>query len=453
LSNIQENNVVQKGLVGLTIPIFIELLFTYMITFTDVFFLNHVSQASAAAVGTLMPIIVIPIVILHSLAIGTMGVIGVDLGSKNISGIENKYFYTLIFNLVFGLLIMFSYLLGHSYIGPLMGMDANMSELAAAFLLFFCPSFLIKAIHISYGSILNINGWTKQNMYATVSSNIINIALNYFFLIGVFDLGLKPIENVALSSTISYLFGLFFVAYATHAIKIIKFNCHFESKSFYYFMRRSFKIGGPATVEPLSYELNRFFITILIVSMGTIALTTRIYTLNLILLAVVFSQAVGVGNRIIASHYIGAKKIVELEKQVANSCIFSVVISSAILIFTWCFSTAAFSIFTHDENIVSLGVKLLLIDLLRHPAGAINMVIVNTLVVSGDAKYPVSLSVASMWLICLPLVYFFAVYLDFGLIGVWLALLVDEYLRCAMNIIRWRTGQWQHHARELTLAV
>jgi Na+-driven multidrug efflux pump len=289
-------------------------------------------------------------------------------------------------------------------------------------------------------------------MYATILANAVNIALNYLFMIGSINIGLSPIENIALASVFSFFVGLLYVAYSAHFLHGIKFSHNLDRVSFKNFMSKSFKISGPGTIEPLSYELNRFFITIIVVSLGPLALTTRIYTLNLILLAVIFSQAIGVGNRIICSYHIGANKFIDIEKQIINSCLISVSVSSAILAITWLFSTTAFGVFTKNTDILVLGSNLLLIDLLRHPAGAINMVIVNTLVISGDSKYPIALSVISMWIICLPLVYLLAIHLGLGLIGVWLALLADEYIRCAINVIRWQSRKWKTYASLLIAA-
>ncbi len=435
---------VEKGLIRITWPIFLEVLLTYLINFTDVLFLNQISEQSAAAIGTLMPVIVIPIVILHSLSIGTTGVLGQMLGANLNQQLPKNYLYTVVFNFIVGLIVMAAYLMLHQHIGSWMGLNNEMNHLTAAYLLIFTPALLIKAVQIGYGSILNVNGWTQLNMLSTLLANGLNILLNMLFLFGNVGLGLTGVEYVALASAISYLVGLAFVMYFVHVKKQVNFDFSGSWRDMKTYLKQCLKIGLPATMEPMSYELNRFFITVTVISLGALAISTRIYTLNLILIPVIFSQAIGVGNRIIVSHLLGARSYQQIEQQIRQSIFISVTGSAAMLLLIWLGSDYAFRIFTDNPDILALGATLLAIDLLRHPAGAINMVVVNSLVVSGDARYPVSLSIISMWCVCLPLVYLFAIPLHYGLIGVWVALLIDEYLRCAICLRRWRHGQWRN---------
>ena len=64
---------------------------------------------------------------------------------------------------------------------------------------------------------------------------------------------------------------------------------------------------------------------------------------------------------------------------------------------------------------------------------------------SGDTKYTAFVSLVSVaiirpvtgWLFCYPL--------GMGLIGAWIALLIDQFARCALTWIRFRGGKWMSH--------
>ncbi|WP_152557170.1 MATE family efflux transporter, partial [Photobacterium sanctipauli] len=106
MSATNANDALERGLLAISLPLFLEILLTYLINFTDVLFLNYVSEASAAAVGTLMPVIVIPIVILHSLSIGTTAVLGRMLGAGETEGLPRNYRHTVVFNTGVGVAVM-----------------------------------------------------------------------------------------------------------------------------------------------------------------------------------------------------------------------------------------------------------------------------------------------------------------------------------------------------------
>ena len=49
-----------------------------------------------------------------------------------------------------------------------------------------------------------------------------------------------------------------------------------------------------------------------------------------------------------------------------------------------------------------------------------------------------------MWLVSVAGAYFFGIVLDFGLIGIWIAMMMDECLRALIFIYRWHSGVWRH---------
>ncbi|MCI4060818.1 MATE family efflux transporter, partial [Bacillus cereus] len=67
-----------------------------------------------------------------------------------------------------------------------------------------------------------------------------------------------------------------------------------------------------------------------------------------------------------------------------------------------------------------------------------NIVIMNSLRAAGDAKDPVLIGAFSMVLMSLPLGNFFAFHLDMGLVGIWLAIAIDECTRAIIMFFRWK---------------
>lgn len=66
------------------------------------------------------------------------------------------------------------------------------------------------------------------------------------------------------------------------------------------------------------------------------------------------------------------------------------------------------------------------------------MVIVHSLRAMGDAQFPAFIGIVSMFLIGLPLAYFLTLHTSVGLVGVWIGLAVDEWLRYIILKRRWR---------------
>lgn len=75
-----------------------------------------------------------------------------------------------------------------------------------------------------------------------------------------------------------------------------------------------------------------------------------------------------------------------------------------------------------------------------------NIVMVNALRASGDARFPLATGLIFMWGVSLPLGYWLGIKLGFGIVGVWLGFVADEWLRGLVNTWRWKSRKWQEKA-------
>jgi len=66
-------------------------------------------------------------------------------------------------------------------------------------------------------------------------------------------------------------------------------------------LRDILKIGLPSAGEGIAYEASQLTITRIITVLGKVALTTRVYTLNIMYFVMVFSVAVGQGTQIVVA--------------------------------------------------------------------------------------------------------------------------------------------------------
>ena len=103
-------------------------------------------------------------------------------------------------------------------------------------------------------------------------------------------------------------------------------------------------------------------------------------------------------------------------------------------------------LFTDNEEIIKIGSSVLLLSIFLETGRTVNITVINSLRASGDAAYPVRIGLVSMILIGLSLGYIFVFVFDFGLVGVWLAIACDEWIRAILVIFRWRSRKWERFA-------
>ncbi len=99
-----------------------------------------------------------------------------------------------------------------------------------------------------------------------------------------------------------------------------------------------------------------------------------------------------------------------------------------------------------DPTIIDKGIFLLLVTILLEPGRAFNLVVINSLRATGDVKFPVFIGIASMWGVSVTFAWFFGIFLELGLFGVWIAFIADEWLRGILMLRRWRSKIWVRKA-------
>ena len=104
--------------------------------------------------------------------------------------------------------------------------------------------------------------------------------------------------------------------------------------------------------------------------------------------------------------------------------------------------------FTDDLAIISTGVILLRMALLIEPGRLFAMMLVCGLRATGDVGYPLKLGILGMWGIWVPLSWFFGITLDWGLPGLWTAMIVDAVFRGLLMMRRWLRQDWLPNAKK-----
>jgi len=153
-------------------------------------------------------------------------------------------------------------------------------------------------------------------------------------------------------------------------------------------LRDILKIGLPSAGEGIAYEASQLTITRIITVLGKVALTTRVYTLNIMYFVMVFSVAVGQGTQIVVGHLVGAGDNEKAYKTCIKSLRYAVVVAIILAGIVSFFSEQLLGIFTDDRAIIEMGSKLLLIAVILEPGRVFNIVIINSLRAAGDARFP-----------------------------------------------------------------
>ncbi len=440
---LKESNKTQKmTLYALTWPIFIEILLHMLMGNADTLMLSQYSDNAVAAVGVSNQILSVVIVMFGFVAAGAAILIAQNLGANN-PLIAGKIAVTSIsLNLIFSLLLSLGLFVFSNSILKLMDLPDELMTDADAYMNIVGGLIFVQAMIMTVAAILRSYGFTKDTMYVTIGMNIVNIIGNYFVIFGPFGFPVLGVEGVAYSTIISRFLG--FLVLLVILVKRNKGTLPFTS--FYKFekenVRNLLNIGIPSAGEQLSYNGSQMVITYFIAQLGTAAITTKVYVQNIMMFILLFSIAIGQGTQILIGHMIGAGDIDSAYKRGIRSLQIAIVVSTFAAIVVYFSSDFLLGIFTDNGSIIEEGALLLLITIILEPGRAFNLVVINSLRAAGDVKFPVFVGVLSMWGVSVTFAWFFGIFLELGLIGVWIGFIADEWLRGMLMLGRWRSKVW-----------
>ena len=440
----QKNTASKMTLFAITWPIFIEILLHMLMGNADTLMLSQYDDDSVAAVGVSNQIMSVIIVMFGFVAAGTTILIAQNLGAKNNERAGIIAVVSIVANIFLGLLLSIGLFMFGEQILTLMNIPEELIDIALIYLQIVGGFAFIQALIMTLSAVIKSHGFTKDAMYVTLGMNVLNVIGNYIFIFGAFGAPELGATGVAMSTAFSRALGtvvLFAVLY-----RRVQGDLPWR-KTFSTFPKQEFadlfRIGIPAAGEQLSYNASQMVITYFIASMGTVALTTRVYTINIVMFAFLFSIAIGQGTQILVGHMIGEKRYEDAYQRAMKSLGIGAGVSVFVSFLFMIFSDQLFSIFTDNQEIIQLGGILLVITVILEPGRAANLIIINTLRAAGDVRYPVYIGILSMWGVAVLVSYMAGIWFGLGLIGIWIAMTLDEWLRGLLMIRRWRQGKWR----------
>jgi putative MATE family efflux protein len=210
-------------------------------------------------------------------------------------------------------------------------------------------------------------------------------------------------------------------------------------------------IGLPGAAENIAYRMAMLVSVSVVAGMGAQALATQTYSFQLMNLIVLFSASLGFACEILIGHLIGAGKLQAANRLLRKTLVWGLGASFGIALMTAATAPWTLRVFTQDAQIISLATTLLWITVLLEPGRTCNVVIINALRATGDARFPVLAGAVSMLLVMAGGSWLLGVYFKLGLVGVWIAYAADEWLRGLTMAARWFGRGWVPAARRIRL--
>ena len=207
------------------------------------------------------------------------------------------------------------------------------------------------------------------------------------------------------------------------------------------------RIGLPGAAENIAWRL-AFMVSVAVTgSLGAAAMATHAYTMQVMMVVLLFGLATGLSAETVVGHLIGAGQFRQAHRVVRRALARGLVVSVAVATAAALAGPWLMRLFTADADIIAAATVLLWWTVLLEPGRTFNLVVINALRAAGDARYPVLAGTVSLVVVLAGGSWLLGSHFGLGLPGVWMAYAADEWLRGLLMWRRWATLGWVPHAR------
>ncbi|ACB77035.1 MATE family efflux transporter [Opitutus terrae] len=436
-----------KNLLSIAWPIFIEQALRILVGTVDVFMVSHISDGAVAALGVAHQIVILFLIVFNFIAIGASVVITHHLGARDRAGADHIATTAISVNTWMGVAVSLCVFAFAAPMLRLMQLPGDLMPFAVPFLTLMGGTLFMESMNMSISAVLRAHHHTRDAMLVTLGQNIINFLAVCTALFGWFGFPKMGVLGVALAS----VFSRCCACIALWILLDYRTKLRLRARNFLEIsrqrVRRILHIGLPAAGEHLSYWLALMVVTSFIARLGGEALAIQSYTLQVQRLVMVFSVALGLGTEILIGHMVGAGDFERAYHELLKSLRlgFTIAIGAAIVVALA--APAIVHVFTPTADIIAGAALLLRLSVLIEPGRVFNIVVINSLRATGDARFPVQIGAVCMWFIWVPLAWLLGLKLGFGLVGFWISMAVDEWLRGIIMYRRWKLRQWLPFAK------
>jgi putative MATE family efflux protein len=424
-------------------PIWVENVLRVSLSSVDVFMLSFYSQKAVAALGIILQFVFFIQLLYLMVATGASILISQNLGAGRQKEAGQIALGSIVLAVVFSGILSIAMFCSADWAIGLYKLDPEVHRFAWQFMAVYSLGSVFTALGMVQSAILRAHGHSREPMAVNIIGNVINVFGNYLFIFGPFGIPVLGVFGVALSTVTSQAVGCAIMAKRIkkfHDIELPLKNILKVPGSVY---RDILKIGVPTAGENLSYTIGQLLIMKIIAGFGTSSLTATSYALTILRYIFITSVSIGMGAQIKVGYLVGAGMFDTAYRKVYQYFFTGFALSVVLVSLLFIVKNPILHLFTSDGEVLRLIGGIFVVSLALEPGRNFNVIIIPALKGSGDVRFPVYMGMLFMWGVGVVFSFVFGHILGWGLLGVWIALSCDEWIRGSIMMVRWRSGVWR----------
>lgn len=433
-------------------PAILEQAFQAIVVYVDTAMVGQLGAQASASVGLTTTVVWLVCSPIWAMGVGIVACVARAMGAGDTERVKDAVSQTAIITVVLSV-ILGILTLGVSPVLPkLMGAEPEIHTESSWYFAIICMPMLFRVASILFASVLRGVGEMKRPMLINTLMNIMNIVLNFLLIYesGVIRIGGLSVPHwgaglgvrgAAIATAVSFVAGgsLMFLSVMRNArLRPAKLFAYQASV-----MNQCVRVGIPVMFQRVATCLGQVVFSMLVTSLGTVALATHSIALTVEELFYIFGYGMQAAATTLAGNALGEgdrKKLDHMSLIVTIMTVALMTLSGALL---FVLARPMMGIFSKNAAVIAGGTVVLRIVAVSEPLFGLRIILEGLFNGVGETKLPFWDSVFTMWAVrvLFTAICVFAFHLK--LEAVWCCMVADNVSCALLLAVQYYRGGWK----------
>ncbi|WP_109434364.1 MULTISPECIES: MATE family efflux transporter [Aquimarina] len=434
---------IRKAVFMLSVPMILEMMMESIFALVDAYFVSSLGANAIATVGLTESVLTLIYAVAIGLSMGATAIVARRVGEKDINGASQAAVQSILLGTIIAVIISIFGILFPKEILGLMGAEPDLIASGYGYTQVLLGGNITIMLLFLINAVFRGAGDASVAMRVLIFSNLLNIILDPIFIFGFGPIPSFGVQGAAIATTIgrgsAVIFQLLILFYGWSKIKIAFKDIVFRAEIMLNLVKVSLGGIGQFIIGTSSWV----FLMRIMAEFGSEVLAGYTIAIRVLMFTLMPSWGMSNAAATLVGQNLGAAKPERAEQSVWKTgkynAYFMLVVSVVYLIF----AEVIIKIFSTEALVVEYGALSLRVIAAGYVFYAYGMVIIQSFNGAGDTKTPTIINFFCFWVFQLPFAYFAALVLNWGAMGVFLAITFAEVLIAVIGIIWFRKGKWK----------
>lgn len=437
-----------KSFIKVAWPAVMESVLLGLVNFVDSIMVSTQGSTAVAAVGLTNQPRFIFYAVFFALSIGVTAVVSRRKGENDREDANRTLAQALSLCMILGVILVGTAIYFAEPLLRFSGAKEDTIGMSTVYFRITMIGMLFTSVSLTINAAQRGSGNTRISMTTNMTANIVNCIFNALLINGLFFFPKLGVTGAAIATMMGNIVSCGMSIYSvSHSDRFL----HLKPSMLFKFKTKNlfpiFKVSSSAAAEQVCMRFGFFIVAKMVAELSTVDFATHTICMSIVNLSFCFGDGLGVAASALVGQNLGKRRpdYSIVYGKTAQRIGFGIAIL-LMLLFVFGGEMLINLFMTKGEEqaatIVSIGVKILMILALITPAQISQVVFSGCVRGAGDTKYAAMVSLICIAVVRPTFTFLMCYVFHFGVIGAWIAMSLDQYLRLLFMALRFSGGKW-----------